>query len=160
MNQPNQYSYSQLNEAMELQTETYIQQWDFKYNSTETGQYAMVKIKFYPMYSEMIEFVVELNGVPIADGASKDVTVDWFFYDFDANSTFWTDSNGLEMQKRILNYRPTWNYSGDQNISSNYYPVGSGIAMRDINSTRQITIINERAQAGSANLIPNSIELI
>ena len=28
---------------------------------------------------------------------------------FDNDKTFYTDSNGLEMQKRILNYRPTWN---------------------------------------------------
>lgn len=46
----------------------------------------------------MIEFVVELNGIPVMqDGQGKDVTVDWFFYDLDFNNTFWTDSNGLEM---------------------------------------------------------------
>jgi len=28
--------------------------------------------------------------------------------DFKNNQIFYTDSNGLEMQKRILNYRPTW----------------------------------------------------
>ena len=75
------------------------------------------------------------------------MTVNWIFDNFTANETFWTDSNGLEMQERRLNYRPTWNYSGDQNISANYFPVNSGIAMRSIspqNSTRQVTVINER----------------
>ena len=112
------------------------------------------------MYSDFIEFNVELNGISILDGNGKDVTVNWQFERFDANNTFWTDSNGLEMQQRILNYRPTWNFSSDQNISANYYPVGSGIVIRDYARTRQVTIVNERAQAGSANLIPNSIEII
>jgi len=80
--------------------------------------------------------------------------------DFEANSTFWTDSNGLEMQKRILNYRPTWDYSGEQNISSNYYPVSSAIVMRDSNTKRQVTVLNERSQGGSADLRKSSIELI
>lgn len=27
----------------------------------------------------------------------------------DNNKTFYTDSNGLELQKRIVDYRPSWN---------------------------------------------------
>jgi hypothetical protein len=89
------------------------------------------------------------------------VTVNWIFDNFEANQTFWTDSNGLEMQERILNYRPTWDLVTDQNISANYYPVNSGIAMRDVNSNMQATVINERSQAGSADLsMKNGIEII
>jgi hypothetical protein len=61
------------------------------------------------------------------------VTVNWHFHDFEANKTFWTDSNGLEMQKRIINYRETFKYHGDQNVSSNYYPVNSAIVLRSNN---------------------------
>jgi len=97
----------------------------------------------------------------MADDQGKDVTVNWKMLDFEANSTFWTDSNGLEMQERILNYRPSWNWSGDQNISSNYYPVNSAIAMRDSSTSRQVTVMNERSQAGSADLsTKSSIEII
>jgi len=160
-NMPHQFNYSDYLGCVEFEQGYYIAQWTFKYYDNVSDEYAYAKVIFAPYYNELIEFKVELNGIPVMkDGDGKDVTVDWYFYDFEANNTFWTDSNGLEMQERILNYRPTWNYSGDQNISANYYPVGSGIAMRDINSARQVTIVNERAQAGSANLIPNSIELI
>jgi len=65
------------------------------------------------------------------------------------------------MQERIIGYRPTWNLTTDQNISANYYPVNSGIAMRDINSNLQATVINERSQAGAADLsMKNGIEII
>lgn len=43
------------------------------------------------------------------DKQGKDVTVNWHMHDeFNANNTFWTDSNGLEMQERRLNWRPSY----------------------------------------------------
>ena len=38
------------------------------------------------------------------------------------------------MQKRVLNYRPTWNFTesleiSNENITGNYYPVNSAIVM-------------------------------
>lgn len=47
----------------------------------------------------MIEFDVELSPISIKeDKRGKDITVNWKMYDgFNANQTFWTDSNGLEM---------------------------------------------------------------
>jgi len=73
--------------------------------------------------------------------------VNWKFFDgFEANRTFWTDSNGLEMQERRLDYNPKYNwYSDKQNISSNYYPVDSAIAIRDLKKNRQVTVMNDRA---------------
>jgi hypothetical protein len=76
--------------------------------------------------------------------------------DFINNGTFYTDSNGLEMQKRILNYRPTWdlvntNYKDSlENVTANYFPVQSAISMKDINSERMFTVMNDRSQGGSA----------
>ena len=46
-------------------------------------------------------------------------------------------------------------------IAANFYPVTSAIAMRDTNSERQVTVMNDRAQGGSADLSQNStIELM
>jgi len=56
--------------------------------------------------------------------------------DEEGNRVFYTDSNGLEMQTRIQDQRPNFNLSTVQNISSNYYPVNSAIAMRhELNNT-------------------------
>jgi len=63
----------------------------------------------------MIQFEVELSEVPINDGIGKDVTVNFRMFDgFDANKTFYTDSNGLEMQERRLNYNPRFEWSHDK----------------------------------------------
>lgn len=88
----------------------------------------------------MIEFDVELSPISVKeDKRGKDITVNWKMYDsFNANQTFWTDSNGLEMQKRRINFRETFDVvkNTKQNISSNFYPVTSAIAMRDVNSNK------------------------
>jgi hypothetical protein len=58
-----------------------------------------VKVRYSPLFDELIEFDVGLSEVPIDDQVSKDITVNWKMFDgFEANRTFWTDSNGLEMQ--------------------------------------------------------------
>jgi len=54
-----------------------------------------------------------LNSIDIKDDQGKDVAVNWHFDDFHSNKTFWTDSNGLEMQERILNHRFTFKYETD-----------------------------------------------
>ena len=104
----------------------------------------------------MIEFEVEMNSIPFGpDGRGKDVTVNWKFFDgFDPKGKFWTDSNALSMQERQLYHHDDFKISEKfQNISSNYYPIDSAIAMRDQNgSNLQVTIMNDRAQGGSADV--------
>jgi hypothetical protein len=47
--------------------------------------------------------------------------------DFDPKGVFWTDSNGLEMQKRTI----IDDTDKGIKVSRNYYPIDSAIAMRD-----------------------------
>lgn len=54
--------------------------------------------------------------------------------DFENNGTFFTDSNGLGMQERKLNFRPTWDFNlnlqdSNENVTGNYYPVDSAITL-------------------------------
>jgi len=75
-----------------------------------------------------IDVDVELNSIP--EGVDAVVNFDFGYNKH--NGTFYTDSNGLEMQKRMIDYRPMWPFGkyepGHQNISSNYYPVGSAVS--------------------------------
>ena len=83
-------------------------------------------------YDESIasEWEVYLGGLP-NDGHGREVTVNWQANEVNNNNTFYTDSNGLEMQQRILNYRPSFNFSSFEQTSGNYYPVNSAIVAVD-----------------------------
>ena len=79
---------------------------------------------------------------------------------------FYTDSNGMVMEERILNNRksyPLTNLTGFE-IVSNFYPVNTAITLREKSSasfgeTRQFTVLNDRAQSGSS-LGPGEVELL
>lgn len=147
---------------------TDVHQWTFDFHNKNLSESGILKVSFSPYFSDLIQFDLELNGISIYDGWGKELTINWKFYDFEDGDTFWTDSNGLEMQRRIKDARYSFNLdlNGTQNISWNYYPINSAIAMRnmDKNGTKmrdvQVTIMNERSQAGSATLEKGMIELI
>lgn len=44
--------------------------------------------------------------IPLVDNKGREVVAKWTFANFDNEQTFYTDSNGLEMQKRVLDSRP------------------------------------------------------
>ncbi len=86
-----------------------------------TREEAVVKVRMFRNLP-VSEWEVVLLGIPKSD-QGKEVTINFLSLDINNKDTFYTDSNGLEMQKRVLNYRPTWDWSGSQNITANYYPV-------------------------------------
>lgn len=76
---------------------------------------------------------------------------------FTPNKTFWTDSNSLVMLKRQIKDYGAPEYT----ISGNYYPINSAIAMRSTSSNLQVTVMNDRAQGGAADLMDSgAIELM
>jgi len=112
----------------------------------------------------LIEFDTELSPL-LKEKKGKEVTMTWHLYDsYDGNDTFWTDSNGLEMQERH-----TVRFS-KSNISANFYPVTSAIATRSVPTAGtnessqpmlQVTVMTERSTGGAADLTERAtIELI
>lgn len=82
---------------------------------------------------QVTEWTLKLGSIPnVTDqNSGKEVIIQFQTPQIANNKTFYTDSNGLEMQQRILDYRPTWNFTTFLNITQNYYPVDSAIAIRD-----------------------------
>lgn len=79
-------------------------------------------MKYYP------EIESYVNSINIDDNQGKEIII---IVDTDINNekTFYTDSNGLDLQKRILNYRPSWNLTVIQKVPENYYPVNAMIGL-------------------------------
>jgi len=77
------------------------------------------------------------------------VTANFFAYNLDNNNTFYTDSSAMEMQQRILNYRPTWDLTTNQPVSSNYYPINQAIVIQDDEQNLSFVVTNDRSQGGS-----------
>ena len=110
---------------------------------------------------DFVKFAVELNEVPIkSDKGGKDVVVDWAFLDgFDTGGKMHVDANGLQMIDKKLNYRKEFPFRSNNTVPANFYPITSAIAIKSSNMSsdggkreRQITIMNDRSQGGSAGL--------
>jgi hypothetical protein len=108
----------------------------FTFSTNKTAHKAYVHVSLDDDL-ESIRFNVDLDSLPGMNKDGHELVVKFKLEYFDNNNTFWTDSNGLEMQKRVLNYRPTWDIQKDQNysldnVTANFYPVTSAISMKDV----------------------------
>jgi len=88
-------------------------------------------LRIYNDLSNGIELSTFINSISTDDGQGKEVVLMVKTPSIDNNNVFYTDSMGLEMQRRVLNYRPTWNLTVTQPVSGNYYPVQSTIFIND-----------------------------
>jgi len=103
-----------------------------------------------------VEFEWMVGAIPVDDKIGKEV-ITRFLTDITSNGTFYTDSNGREMIKRIRDYRETWNLRLDEKIAGNYYPVTTKIAIED--AKLRMAVLTDRAQGGSS-IFDGSLELM
>jgi len=109
----------------------------------------------------VLRYEVLLYSLPSTKLIGHEVTANFFAPEIQNKGVFYTDSNALEMQKRTLNFRPTWDIStySNLNITANYYPIQSAIAIVDSTTNMQMLVMNSRSQGGSV-LQDGQIELM
>lgn len=108
----------------------------------------------------LIKIDVDLDSLPLEQAYNGyEVVPNFHVANFDNAKTFFTDSNGLEMQRRVQDYRPTWNLATTQKVTDNYYPINSAISIQDVNSKRRLTVMNDRSQGGTS-IAPGTVELM
>ena len=108
------------------------------------------------LFTDFVEIKSDLFGIPMSD-QGKEVIFHLDFPIIQNNGIFYTDSMGLEMQERRVNYRPTWDLNVTQPISDNYYPINHGITIKDDKMT--LEVLNDRPQGGSS-LTEGSMEFM
>ena len=62
-----------------------------------------------------------------------------------SGNTFYTDSNGLELQKRVINHRDTWDLEVVEWASGNYYPVNGMLMLKSLNSSDVVALLSDRS---------------
>lgn len=117
------------------------------YNTTENGVSSPL--------SQTIEIETLLDELPVHDGVGKEVVLIISGTGIKNKGVFYTNSNGLENQKRIRNSVVHINES----VSGNYYPVNSAIYIEDAETGARVTLMNDRSQGGSS-LEDGSIEIM
>lgn len=114
--------------------------------------------------SALINWDVNLETIPVNKGVGKEVTVNFHCFEIGNYDSFYVDQGGLEMQERYHNIRMGYwilMNSSYNNVSQNFYPVTSAIAIRDIEDgeKEQMTVMVPRTMAGSS-LESGHIELL
>jgi lysosomal alpha-mannosidase len=87
---------------------------------------------------EYIEIEDIIGPIDISDGNGKEI-VTRYTTTFNSQNTWYSDSNGIELIQRKLNYRPTWNYTITEPIAGNFVPVNSLTAINDQSQKLQLT---------------------
>jgi len=70
---------------------------------------------------------------------------------------FYTDSQGTEMTLRQLDHRFSWNYTVNEPISGNYYPITLAIMIKDNND--QFSFVTDRSH-GATSLNDGELEVM
>ncbi|XP_050306367.1 lysosomal alpha-mannosidase-like [Anthonomus grandis grandis] len=105
-----------------------------------------------------VEFSYVIGPLP-HDGPNGLEVVSKYTTDLQTNGTFYTDSNGRQMLKRVRNYRPAWEIQLEEPESGNYYPVTTQIGIRDEERGLELAVLVDRAQGGTS-LNDGEVELM
>ncbi|XP_037024932.1 lysosomal alpha-mannosidase-like [Bradysia coprophila] len=103
-----------------------------------------------------IEFEWLVGPIATEDNIAKEI-VSKFTTNINSESVFYTDSNGRDMMRRKRGERETWDVEMFEQISGNYYPVTTRIAIEDENY--RLAVLTDRAEGGSS-LDDGTIELM
>eukprot|EP01111_Echinosteliopsis_oligospora_P005112 TRINITY_DN1830_c0_g1_i2.p1 TRINITY_DN1830_c0_g1~~TRINITY_DN1830_c0_g1_i2.p1 ORF type:complete len:777 (+),score=250.98 TRINITY_DN1830_c0_g1_i2:280-2610(+) len=90
-----------------------------------------------------------VGPIDISNGQGKEV-ITRYNTSLNTNQSWWTDSNGVEMMPRRLNFRPSWNYTITEPVSGNYVPIDSTVYIRDTTANLQFTVLVDRSRGGAS----------
>ena len=108
------------------------------------GTHTDTIIRHFKDIPDTFEIETFLREVPIRDSVGKEVVL-LVETGIKNENVFYTDSNGLELQKRVNNYRETWKLKVHETSSGNYYPVNGVILIEDPETGDAAALLNDRS---------------
>lgn len=82
------------------------------------------------------------------DGIGKEI-ISRVVTDIPSSKTFYTDANGRQTIRRVLNARESYQYTVTEPVAGNYYPINSHIYIKD-SAGNQVSMLVDRSQGGSS----------
>jgi len=147
--------YTSLVQKTKVSDDTFIFNLGKMNEEDEMSNEANITVRAHKHADNKIYFRVDVDlfSLPNAPYGGHEVVVEFNSVGLNNKGTFFTDANGLDMQKRVLNYRPTWNVQDNYdnstaNVTANFYPVTSSIQISD--QMKTLTVMNDRSQAGTS----------
>eukprot|EP00825_Cyclidium_porcatum_P021455 TRINITY_DN2391_c0_g1_i2.p1 TRINITY_DN2391_c0_g1~~TRINITY_DN2391_c0_g1_i2.p1 ORF type:complete len:323 (-),score=56.55 TRINITY_DN2391_c0_g1_i2:133-1101(-) len=122
------------------------------------GSHADTQLRFFNDGTDL-DGVVEVQSYIYSlpdEGTGTEVVIQMKF-NVDNDGIFYTDSNGLELMQRKLNYRPTFSMDLSEPAAGNFFPVNKMILIND--TSNLVAVLNDRAQGGTS-LKPGQVELM
>lgn len=86
---------------------SFVQEIHLHWNDTFSNEAASIRLITFE-HLPVTEWDITLYGLPDNVNQGLEVTANWYCSQINNEGVFYTDSNGLEMQKRVLNQRNTW----------------------------------------------------
>uniref|UniRef100_A0A7S2SZB3 Alpha-mannosidase n=1 Tax=Chloropicon primus TaxID=1764295 RepID=A0A7S2SZB3_9CHLO len=93
------------------------------------------------------ELMWRVGPIPFADNLGKEISMR-VSSSVSSGDEFYTDSNGRDMLKRVVNYRPTWDLQVSEPVAGNYYPLTAALAIHDDKS--EMAVLLDRACGGTS----------
>lgn len=121
----------------------------------QLSSWVSVSYRLYPT-DEFFQIEWSVGPIPIDDGFGKEVIFQ-FNSSIASKDTWYTDSNGLDFMERRRNFRPSWNLTVTEPVAGNYYPMTTGVYLKDRQD--ELSILTDRAQ-GVASLASGSLEVM
>lgn len=106
-------------------------------------------MRIYNQEPLKIEMEWLVGPIPIGDGIGKEVINRVIWGEVSTSDTFYTDSNGREILKRVKDSRETWHLLNQEPVAGNYYPVNSRLMIHTDNDFTA-ALFNDRSQGGTS----------
>ena len=100
--------------------------------------------------SNTLELENTIGPIPINDNCGKEAISRFSVQNLNTNSVFYTDSEGMEFQKRIRNYRATYDLNVTDPVSLNYFPIDACMYIQDDKTNTRFNVLVDRSEGGGS----------